>query len=485
MRRRNMQTKTKRKLAVLALAAVTILAASLVSVNCAGKKRKDKTQIILISIDALRGDHLGSYGYSRDTSPNLSRLIDDSVYYTNACANGCWTMPSHMSLLTGTLPSRHGINVDWQSVRSRKYPALNESTKNIAEILKSHNKNIRTVKFAKLPGALGFGKGYDRDEPVDPFLHQEKFDMLLEELKNNKEKNFFFFIHTWMVHAPYSNTYFLEEGKIDKEKRDYIDNFRTAGIKEKKLAGDFRDFLKENHLFNTADCVTLYDSGIRYADEYVGKIIKKTKQLGIYDDLMLIVVSDHGEHFSEHFPKQFYNHHGRDFYEEFIKVPVIIKYPHTFKRETIDSPGSLLDIFPTLLDFYDIPPPAFLQGESLLRPPGERNKSYIVSEAVSVAKLEKKMIRVGDLKYIVTMKDPSKPGRTNWDSITGRKLFDLKEDPGEKNNLYKDLKYRQICINLEKTLKRIIKNSARTNVTTKHTEISEETIKQLEALGYL
>jgi arylsulfatase A-like enzyme len=480
-----MQNKARQKLVVLWLAAITILSAPLVLVNCGKKKANDKIQIVLISIDTLRGDHLESYGYFRNTSPNLSRLIKDSVYYTNAYTNGCWTMPSHMSLLTGTLPSRHGINKDWRSVRNKQYPALNESTKNIAEILKSHNKNIKTVKFAKLPGALGFGKGYDRDERIDPFLQNKKFDMIIEEFENSKEKDFFFFIHTWMVHAPYSNTYFLKEGKIDKKKRDYIDNFRTAGIKEKKLSEAFSAFLKENNLFNSIDCVTLYDGGIRYVDEYIGKIINKFKQLGIYDDMMVIVVSDHGEHFEEHFPRQFYGCHGKDFYEEFIKVPIIIKYPHSFKRGTIDYHSSLIDIFPTLLDFYEIPPPPFIQGESLLKPHKKRNKNYIVSEAISGARVERKMIRVGDLKYIITMKNPSKPGRANWDSITGRKLFDLKEDPSEKNNLYKNLKYRQICIDFEKTLKRIIKNSARTNRTTKKTEISEETIKQLEALGYL
>ncbi|MFC1853559.1 sulfatase-like hydrolase/transferase, partial [candidate division CSSED10-310 bacterium] len=103
------------------------------------REGKDKIQIILISIDTLRGDHLGTYGYPRDTSPWMNKLARDSVLYTKAYPNGCWTMPSHVSLFTGTLPSRHFINKDWNGMKNRKYPELNKSLKNIAELLKSHH----------------------------------------------------------------------------------------------------------------------------------------------------------------------------------------------------------------------------------------------------------------------------------------------------------------------------------------------------------
>lgn len=91
---------------------------SLSLINCK-KSVNEKKQIILISVDTLRGDHLSSYGYCRNTSPNLSKLIEDSIYFTNAYPNGCWTMPSHISLLTGTLPSRHVINEDWKSIQKK------------------------------------------------------------------------------------------------------------------------------------------------------------------------------------------------------------------------------------------------------------------------------------------------------------------------------------------------------------------------------
>jgi len=390
-----------------------------------------------------------------------------------------------MSLLTGTFPSRHGIDKDWTSIKNKKYPKLNESIKNIAEVLKSYNINIKTLKFARLPNELGFGRGYDKNYIIDSFHSNKLINKVLKELENNKKENFFLFIHTWMVHAPYANTYFLEKGKIGKKKRRFIGNFRKLGNKIEKTSSYFRSFLKKNNLFNVDFCMTLYDSGIHYVDQCIGIIINKSKQLGIYDDLMFIVVSDHGEHFEEHFPNKFYDYHGKDFYEEFIKVPLIIKYPHTFKGKMIDHHVSLIDVLPTILNYYKLKIPSFVQGESLLKPYLNKNRKYIVSEAISLPNLERKMIRVGHLKYIITMKEPFKPGRINWNSIIMRRLYDLKEDPLEQNNLYKDLKFRRICIDFEKTLLKIINNSAKTNRSGKETKLDDETLGQMEALGYL
>lgn len=457
------------------------------SVNCNKQKR---TQIILISIDTLRGDHLSSYGYKRDTSPNLSKLIKESVYYKYAYTNGCWTYPSHMSLLTGTLPSRHGANK--HLCGNKKYPKLNGSIKSISEILKN-NININTIKFAKLPDEIGFSRGFEKNSRADPFANSKKFSELLKELENNKEKNFFLFIHTWMAHAPYTNSSFLREGKISQEIRGYINKFRKLQkktklrlLKGKKFkTSDFVSFLKINRLFNVHDVVTLYDSGIKFVDQYIGKIIDKSRQLGIYDNLMILIVSDHGEHFEEHIPHMFYDYHGQDYYEEFIKVPLIIKYPRQSKGEILNHPVSLIDVFPTILDYYKIKIPAFVQGDSLLMPRSKKKRKYIISEAVVVPGIEKKMIRIGDFKYIITMKKPNNPGRVNWENIIDRKLFNLKSDPLEKKNLYKKSKFKKICINFEKILKKILKKSISNNRLIKETKLDKETIDHMKSLGYL
>jgi arylsulfatase A-like enzyme len=473
----------KVQLVIRLLTATVVLLVLFFSTDFNKKKIPKKKQIILISIDTLRGDHLSSYGYSRDTSPHLSQLGKDSTYYINAYANSSWTMPSHMSLLTGTLPSRHGVNSFWGTLPHERYPKLNRSLKSIAEILKAHH--IDTMKFALLPDELGFAKGFAKNNRYDPFFVDNGFNNVLQELENYKDKDFFLFIHTWMVHAPYSNCYFLEKEKISEAKKNYIDNFRKYSPEKGNLVEEFQRFLQENHLFNPDDCMTLYDSGIHYVDRYIGKIIDKTRQLGIYEELLLIIVSDHGEHFDEHYANNFYSFHGKDFFEEFIKVPLIIKYPFKFRSGILTHPVSLVDVFPTILDFYEFEIPAFVQGDSLLKPYPRRDRKYIISEAISEGNIETKMIRIGDLKYMITMIDPQRPERVNWEAITRRRLFNLKNDPLEQRDLYSNLKFRRICMELEKKLTRIIKNSAKSNRRRQKTTISKETIKQLKTLGYL
>lgn len=464
------------------------VAAALLPFSACNKERVvKKKQVILLSIDTLRADHLSAYGYVRDTSPHLTSLLKDSVYYTQAYPNGCWTMPSHMSLLTGTLPSRHGISQPWGTVYKKKYWQLNDSIKTIADVLEAHDARIKTLKYAKLPTELGFANGFEKNIQVDPFDNKKKLAVLLKDIEDNKDNDFFFFLHTWKAHAPYTSPYFLEKSKLSEEKLYYLQHPRKLVKTDVKLTKNRKilDFLKETNLYNAQDCMTLYDGGIHNVDGSLAKVIEKCKQLGIYDDVMIVITSDHGEHFAEHDPNLFYNAHGYDYYEEFIKVPLIIKYPAgTVKPGVVDYPVSLVDVFPTILDFYKIQAPVYIQGYSLLAPFASRQK-YLVSEAVSLPRQERKMIRVGNLKYIITMDNPSPGDRVNWEAVTDRKLFDLKNDPLEKKNLYADLKFRGICINFEKMLKKIIKDSTGANRPPKETTVDQETLNQMKALGYL
>lgn len=470
---------------------ILILFITLLLPNC---NKGKKTQIILISIDTLRSDHLGASGYFRDTSPNLDKLIKDSTFYKSAYTNGCWTMPSHISLLTGTLPSRHGINKDWQSTHNKKYPKLNDSIKTISEILKSQDKTIKTVKFAALPDEMGFKRGFDINNRIDPLENKNTFNKLLKELENHKNKGFFFFIHTWGVHAPYTNSYFLEKEGLSENDRNAIDNFKRMSKAERssllgrdaqKLDADFVFFLKKNNLFNPENCRALYDSGIRHVDNYMGQLIDKLKHMDIYDNVMLVVVSDHGEHFAEHVPTKFYGFHGSDYYEEFIEVPIIIKFPHSSKAKRITQPVSLIDVFPTMLDYYKIKVPAFAQGGSLLIPHAKRKQRYIVSEAITNSGMEKKMIRLGNLKYIITMKKPDNRARVNWEKITERRLYNIKTDTEEKINLYDKPEYKETCANMEKLLKKILEASAKNDFTPTETTLEKKTLEQMKALGYL
>jgi arylsulfatase A-like enzyme len=403
-------------------------------------------------------------------------------------------MPSHMSMLTGTLPSRHGVNQGMGAMEGKKASMLHDAVKMLPEILKASHPQLKTLKFAKLPGDLGFARGFDINNTSDPFLDEKSFKTLLKEFENQKDRDFFFFVHTWMVHAPYARGRFLRERKVTQEKREQIDRFRTMTNEErmkvlkmkksKGVANDFPVFLSRNKLFNMRDCKDLYDGCIYYVDQLIDRLIGKLKELDIYDDVFVIITSDHGEHFDDHFKNCFYNFHGQDFYEEFVKVPLIIKYPDQTKSKIIRQPVSLIDLVPTVLNYYKMKIPDFVQGESLLIPPGRRKNRYIISESVAMKKIERKMLRVGNLKYIITMVKPEKPGRINWDWVIKPRLYNLKEDPLEKKNLFEEEKFKNTCQNLEKALKEILKTSVKYGPS-KETKLDEETINHLKQLGYI
>ncbi len=457
----------------------------LLLVNC--HKGADKKQIVIISIDSLRPDHLSPYGYPRETSPYLAQLIKESTFYTRAYTNGSWTIPSYMSLLTGTLPSRHGMTKDWKSVKNKRYPELNKKIKNIAEIAKLNKPEIITIKFSNLPHELGFARGFDHSYRFDPFFNEKVFNKILKRIGKIKDKDFLVFIHTWMVHAPYTKSLFLKNEKFNKENLNYINNFREIARKRKatNVSNEFVAFLRKNKLFNVKDCIDLYDSGIHYVDHRIKMLMNKFKELAIFDDLLIIFTSDHGEHFNDHIRNNFYGYHGLDLFEEFVRVPLIIKYPHKKKSKRINSLVSLIDVMPTILDYLEIEIPSFVQGESLLNSLSKRGKKYIFSEATWQQDIERKMIRMGNMKYIVTMKNPLKPERVNWEAIIERRLFNLKEDPLEKNNLYKDSRLKNICIELEKQLKKIVANAVDINRPKTATKISKETLEHMKSLGYL
>jgi arylsulfatase A-like enzyme len=464
------------------LMALAVAASALSAYSCL-KGKPEKKQIILVSIDTLRGDHLDAYGYSRKTAPNLAALIKDSAYYREANLNGCWTMPSHVSLLTGTLPSRHGVNMDWQSQHDGIFAKPSRSIQFLAEVLRS--RGLHTLKFAALPNELGFGRGYDLNAISDPFTKNLKFKAVMDQIERCRDKDFFLFIHTWMVHAPYSSTHFLRKEAACPQTRSRLDNFRRLYKGPKSSTAAFASLLRENRLFNRNDCMSLYDGGIHYVDRYIGRLIHHVKRIGIYKDLMIIITSDHGEHFSEHFANMFYDFHGRDFQEEFIRVPLIIKYPNGRMAGSRDDRVSHIDVVPTILDHYGWDIPDYVQGRSLLRKRPGKGAIYHVGEAISVSGIEKKMIRTGSLKYIITMDSPSGKARSNWGRICQRRLFDLKNDPDETRNLFRLPRFRNLCKDLERSLREIIRDSEGDRFATEPTRITPETLRQMEALGYL
>lgn len=451
-------------------------AATSIRLDAAGPRR-----VLLISIDTLRPDHLGAYGYHRPTAPNLDRLAAESVIYEQAYANGAWTMPSHMSLLTGTLPSRHGLDDAFDAYDARRMRAPGPSIKPVPELLQQAG--IQTLKFADLPSELGFSRGFATDAPVDPIVRPWFSQTLVRTLSGLGEQPWFAFVHTWMVHAPYASTYFLPPGALPQDDRDFLDDYRRLALVTNAKAERYWRFLQDRRLYNRDACVDLYDGGIRKTDRYLGELFDALRASGLYDDLMVIVVSDHGEHFSEHH-EEFFDYHGRDQYEEFVRVPLMIKYPRAMREphETrISTPVSLIDVAPTILRFFGVEVPELVQGQSLLDArPTPRD---IVSEALSVHP-EVKLLRTGHHKLMLTMHGADAPGRVNWQGVTKRRLFDLEADPGERVNLCGEPGGAALCDVHQATLRTIVTESVRGR-SASTVKLLPSTLEQIQALGYV
>ncbi|HWP93498.1 MAG TPA: sulfatase-like hydrolase/transferase [Thermodesulfobacteriota bacterium] len=356
--------------------------------------------IILISIDTLRADHLGSYGYGRDTTPNIDRFAKDAVLFTNTIAQSSWTLPSHMSMLTGLYPSGHGV--------MRPSSKLSDGHLTIAEILQ--NAGYETVAFtdgAYLSHRFGY-QGFDHFDDIGYGI-EAIYAKAVNWLKKGHSRPFFLFLHTYQVHAPYD----------PPPAYDIYSDKNYGGIVE--VSGNSNDYYKEIKPLMTLEdyhyVIDKYDGEIYYTDYYLGKLFNKLKELNLYDDSIIILTSDHGENFLDH-PAYHIDH--KELYDEIVKVPLIIKAPMFPTNQIITTQVESIDIMPTVLEKLGISLPNWIDGKSVVEL--VQKGTYGKTHAFSERNYRYKMIRSNDWKLIHR-------------SDTELELFDLKNDPGEQENL--------------------------------------------------
>lgn len=307
--------------------------------------RKDEPNIILISVDTLRADHLGCYGYSRDTSPTIDQLAKEGVLFVNTYSHSPTTLPSHMSMLTSLYPTNHGVYTVSLGRSLREGQKLDPSIVTLPDLLRSKNYFTTAITGGgQVSSYYGFSKGFDCYQENKGNLLEDTAESLFEKtahwINNNRDKKFFLFLHTYQVHTPYVPPSPYDRMYLNKKakwKEGYlIEILEERQGKYSKLTNDEKENL-----------ISLYDGEIRYADEYFIKpLIAELKKLNLYDQTMIIITSDHGEEFYEHKGWE----HGHSLYNELIRVPLIIKFPHDkFKGKTVESVARIIDIVPTIL----------------------------------------------------------------------------------------------------------------------------------------
>jgi len=414
--------------------------------------------IILISIDTLRADHLHCYGYDRDTSPNIDRVASESIVFENAVSQSAWTLPAHASMMTGLLPSEHGLLFyDHEYLnRKKKFWTLDPKITTLAEILKTFAyTNVSFNGGAWVNPTFGLGQGFDLYRWGGHYF-RSSIPKSIGWIKANPGKKFFLFLHAFDVHAPYNaspefNVFYQYRGpsRTDKITLDSIESLESPEYKY---------------------IVSQYDAGIHRADHELGQLFELLDETGLSRKTILIITSDHGEMLKER---------GRwghiyPLYGELIRVPLIIKIPG-FKRASVKGQvPAMISILPTVLDLLEIPFDKNIMKNSLMPLIQGRDARFdmIISETSRLKKhLLCRAIRMEKWKLIY-YEEAKKRFLVD--------LFELENDPDELHDVSK-----QNPKVTEELLGKLLsfRDSRRYKAIKK--KVDQRTLEQFKSLGYI
>lgn len=423
-----------------------------------GGEKSGKPNVVLITMDTVRADHLSLYSYERDTTPNLRSLARESTVYSRAFATSDETLTTHASIFTGLYPSWHHAYAappDFPHGRP-----LGARYITLAQVLRSNGywTAAEIANYGFLAPEMGMAKGfavYHTGRPMRlselswesprPFYLRERvrrllrlavdisaFDArvlragdvtrhglaLLDRAKHG-DRPFFLFLNYMDAHGPYSvPSSFTRQFRNPSAKAvDFLGVAWAVDTGKRHMTSDER-----------SEIVAQYDAGIAYEDQEIGKLVTRLRELRLYEDTMIIITGDHGDLFGEH---DLVGHALGSVYQGLVHVPLLIKYPGQHERLQSDALVSHVDLMPTVLDVSGCAPPAGLQGKTLLQP--RIGESEIYSEAVSpVSSMSlsnprlrgfRRGIFAGSEKLITWTDGPPE-------------LYDVSTDPEETRNLY-------------------------------------------------
>jgi arylsulfatase A-like enzyme len=392
-----------------------------------------RPNVLLVSIDSLRADHVGAYGHPQDTTPTIDALARDGALFAWAITSAPWTIPAHATLLTGLPPEVHGVT---SYVRRLAPDAVT-----LAEALRDAGWD--TAAFVSGPtvsARYGFDQGFASfDESVVEQDHHKSpqgatspgvialVDGFLQRWSDDgRRQPFFVFLHLWDVHydyappPPYDRMF--DPGYVgDLTSENYIRNPRIhRGMDPREL-----DHVR-----------ALYDGEIRFTDDHLGRLIARLRELGVLDDTIVVVTSDHGDEFFEHGLKG----HAVSVFDEVVHVPLVIRYPRRIPAGLrIDEQVRLMDVPATILGLANVPPPQGFAGAKL----AERHRAVDLSGSLDRGRRDAVPVLPAFSQNLIAIRHESVRTRTakliTVSTLGGdrkrRMLFDLAADPGERTNL--------------------------------------------------
>ncbi len=424
--------------------------------------------VLLLSIDTLRPDHLGTYGYFRDTDPTLRSLAAEGVVVERALHNGGGTLTSHMSLMTSMGRFTHGMEAGSEE-------PLPGAAVTLAELLS--DAGYRTAAFTDggwMRAKFGFDQGFDVYDDAGGHL-DSIIPKALEWLDEESADPFFLFLHTYDVHskpgplpydcpAEFRDRFLSGKGEpFDGCKDGRCGTRMLAWINDEITAGrlDGRDYLSPAELRTIVD---LYDGCISYADHQVAGLLAALQERGMLSNTILVVVSDHGEEFLEHGMLL----HARGGYDSIARIPLILRWPdRRFAGKRVESLVAMIDLAPSILEILGVTSDPGMQGRSFIPAVvGDRPTRTMVSMGIASSR-EK-------WKYI----------------LTSEQLFDLDADPDEQVDVAGS--QEALRVEMSSELRRSVAEDRRQGKAlrgqsspTASARLTPDEEAQLRALGYL
>ena len=412
-----------------------VLTAGLVFVPGLRAAVKPQPNVVFITIDTLRADHLGCYGYKQIRTPNIDALAAESFRFERAYTPVPVTLPAHTAIFTGTYPTLSGMH-DFSGNK------LSSKQSTLASVLKEQGYiTSAVIGSAVLDSRFGLNQGFDFYYDHFDFNRLQESnleemerpgnvvaDVALDWLAKNSQSKFFLWMHLYDPHYPY------------RPPAPYSEEYRDR----------------------------LYDGEIAFADAQVGRLVAFLKTKSLYRNTLIVLTGDHGESLGEHGEKT----HGFFIYNATLHVPVLIHLPSSTSGKAVAELVSLTDLMPTVLQELKVDVPAQVQGRSLLPLLTEKNDARSLYAETFLPRLH---FNWSELRSVETEKfqfiEAPKP-----------ELYDLAADPGETHNLYGEKK--AVAGELQARLNTLVRQYSADQELAEKTGLDPALMERLKSLGY-
>lgn len=444
----------------------------LLPAGCGGRSTRP-VDVILITIDTTRADHLGAYGYHRDTSPVIDAFAKEAVLYRRAWSTASWTLPAHASMFTGKYPKSHGAHFNAAAGDASLGDAVGGAQ---FQDMKVSRLGDQETTLAELLGEAGYETGAFVGgpflEPVFGILQGYKVqDAEIGEIGGRRADDLTRRVIAWLKSVPPERpvhlfvNYFDPHGPYDPPP-EYKGMPMGGPVRLPASAGQALAMASGEEI---AGFVDLYDREIRFMDAELGKLLDALRKEERYEEALIVIVADHGESFGEH------GHltHGRWLYEEVLRVPLLIRFPEgRGGGREVSAPVSVVDLLPLISRETGVRLPPGVEGVPMGR------RKMVLAESYRDKYFVKHIGRRYDRDLVTGVRWPWK---VIWSSNGPPELYRLDADPLELNNLADGRRESNL---LAATLKAHAELAAPERLIPPK-RVRPETEEQLRSLGYI